>query len=157
LEFLLCTLTPEVQCFTFHRNWNNYICCCSWFETHGRSHYEFFHSPPFVHLKQLLILLLIVRNPRMVTLRYFPLITSWSIETIRLFRIISIPSFCYFRLLDHMISMECKALNFRCQCTQQKLQSICTVLTFDPQLKKNLNIFCKSLSFRFPTMNNSKQ
>ena len=79
----------------------------------------------------------------MVTLQYFPLITSWSIETIRLFRIISIPSFCYFRLLDHMISMECKALNFRCQCTQQKLQSICTVLTFDPQLKKNLNIFCK--------------
>ena len=34
-------------------------------------------------------------------------------------------------------------MNFRCQCTQQKLQSICAVLTFDPQLKKNLNIFCK--------------
>jgi hypothetical protein len=34
-------------------------------------------------------------------------------------------------------------LNFRCQCTQQKLQSICAVLTFNPQLKKNLNIFCK--------------
>jgi hypothetical protein len=56
----------------------------------------------------------------------------------RLFRIISIPSkFCYFRLPDHMISMECIALDFRCQCTQQKLQSICDVLTFDPQLKKS--------------------
>jgi hypothetical protein len=54
---------------------------------------------------------------------------------IRLFRIISIPSkFCYFRLPDQVISMECLALNFRCQCTQQKLQSICAVLTFDPQL-----------------------
>ena len=29
-------------------------------------------------------------------------------------------------------------MNFRCQCTQQKLQSICAVLTFDPQLKKSL-------------------
>jgi hypothetical protein len=38
---------------------------------------------------------------------------------------------------------ECIALDFRCQCTQQKLQSICAVLTFDHQLKKNLNIFCK--------------
>ena len=63
---------------------------------------------------------------------------------IRLFRIISILSnFFYFRPPDHVISMECKALAFRCQCTQQKLQSICAVLTFDPQLKKNLNIFCK--------------
>ena len=35
-----------------------------------------------------------------------------------------------------MISMECSALDFRCQCTQQKLQSICAVLTFDPQGKK---------------------
>jgi hypothetical protein len=34
--------------------------------------------------------------------------------------------------------MECKALDFRCQCKQQKLQSICAVLTFDPQLKKIL-------------------
>ena len=43
-----------------------------------------------------------------------------------LFRIISIPSkFCYFRPPDHVISMELLALNFRCQCTQQKLQSIC--------------------------------
>jgi hypothetical protein len=41
------------------------------------------------------------------------------------FRIISIPSkFGYFRLPDHVISMELLALNFRCQCTQQKLQSI---------------------------------
>ena len=64
--------------------------------------------------------------------------------TTRLFRIIPIPSkVCYFRPPDHVISMECSALDFRCQCTQQKLQSICAVLTFDPQLKKNLNIFCK--------------
>ena len=62
----------------------------------------------------------------------------------RLFRIISIPSkFCYSRPPDHVISMECSALNFWCQCTQQKLQTICTVLPFDHQLKKNLNIFCK--------------
>jgi hypothetical protein len=51
-----------------------------------------------------------------------------------LFRIISIPSqFCYFRPPDHVISMESSALNFRCQCTQQKLQPICAILTFDPQ------------------------
>ena len=37
---------------------------------------------------------------------------------------------CYFRPPDHVVSMECKAMNFRCQCTQQKLQSICAVLTF---------------------------
>jgi hypothetical protein len=60
-----------------------------------------------------------------------------NVIRIRLFRIISIPStFCYFRPPDHVISMECTALDFRCQCTQQKLQSICAVLTFDPQLKK---------------------
>jgi hypothetical protein len=56
-----------------------------------------------------------------------------------LFRIISILSkFCYFHQPDHVISMEYSALNFRCQCTQQKLQSICADLTFDPQLKKIL-------------------
>jgi hypothetical protein len=61
-----------------------------------------------------------------------------------LFRIISIPStFCYFPLPDHVISMECSALNFRCQCTQQKLQSICAVLTFDHQLKKILTFSVK--------------
>jgi hypothetical protein len=38
---------------------------------------------------------------------------------------------------NFVISMECSALNFRCQCTQQKLQSICAVLTFDHQLKKS--------------------
>jgi hypothetical protein len=38
---------------------------------------------------------------------------------------------------DDVISMECSALNFRCQCTQQK-QSICAVLTFDHQLNKIL-------------------
>ena len=71
------------------------------------------------------------------------------VDTIRLwlFRIISIPSkFCYFRPPDHMISMECKALDFRCQCIQQKLQSICAVLTFDPQLKKILTFSVKDRS-----------
>jgi hypothetical protein len=45
---------------------------------------------------------------------------------------------------DHLISMGMtkSALNFRCQCTQQKLQSICAVLTFDPQLKKILTHTC---------------
>ena len=63
---------------------------------------------------------------------------------IRLFRIIFIPSkFCYFCPLDYVISMECTALNFRCQCTQQKLQSICAVLTFDHQLKKILSFSVK--------------
>jgi hypothetical protein len=63
---------------------------------------------------------------------------------IRLFRIISIQSkFCYFRLPDHVISMELLALNFRCQCTQQKLQSIFAVLTFDPKLKKILTFSVK--------------
>jgi hypothetical protein len=61
-----------------------------------------------------------------------------------LFRIISTPSkFCYFRLPHHVILMECKALDFRCQCTQQKLQSICAVLTFDPHLKKILTFSVK--------------
>ena len=58
--------------------------------------------------------------------------------------IISIPSkFCYFRPPDHVISMELLALNFRCQCTQWKLQSICAVLMFDPQLKKILTFSVK--------------
>jgi hypothetical protein len=39
--------------------------------------------------------------------------------------------------------MECSALDFRCQCTQQKRQSICAVLTFDPQLKKILKFSVK--------------
>jgi hypothetical protein len=39
--------------------------------------------------------------------------------------------------------MELLALNFRFQCTQQKLQSICAVLTFDPQLKKILTFSIK--------------
>jgi hypothetical protein len=70
--------------------------------------------------------------------------TRTSYISIRLFRIISIPSkFCYFRLSDHVISMECSALNFRCQCTQQKLQSICAVLTFDHQHKKILTFSVK--------------
>jgi hypothetical protein len=71
----------------------------------------------------------------------------WNVPTIRLFRIISIPSkFCYFRPPDHVNSMELLALNLRCQCTQQKLQSICAVLTFDPQLK---NILTFSVQDRF--------
>ena len=62
----------------------------------------------------------------------------------RLFRIISIPSkFCYFRPPDHVISMECSVLNIRCQCTQQKLQSIYAVLTFDHQLKNILTFSVK--------------
>jgi hypothetical protein len=61
-----------------------------------------------------------------------------------LFRIISIPSnFCYFRPPDHVILMEYIALDFPCQCTQQELQSICAVLTFDPQLKKILTFSVK--------------
>ena len=68
-------------------------------------------------------------------------------NTIRLVRIISIPStFYYFRPPDHVISMECTALDFRCQCTQQKLQSICAVLTFDPQLN---NILAFSVKDRY--------
>ena len=65
-------------------------------------------------------------------------------KPIRLFRIISIPTkFCYFRLPDHVVSMECTALDFRCHCTQQKIQSICAVLTFNPQLKNILTFSVK--------------
>jgi hypothetical protein len=39
--------------------------------------------------------------------------------------------------------MEYIALDFPCQCTQQELQSICAVLTFDPQLKKILTFSVK--------------
>jgi hypothetical protein len=54
-----------------------------------------------------------------------------------LLRIIFILSkFCYFLPPDHVILMEWSALNFRCQCTLQKLQSTCAVLAFDPQLQK---------------------
>jgi hypothetical protein len=63
---------------------------------------------------------------------------------IRLFRIISIPSkFCCFRPPDHVILMAIQTLDFRYQCTQQKLQSICAVLTFDPQLLKILTFAVK--------------
>jgi hypothetical protein len=69
---------------------------------------------------------------------------------IRLFRIMFIPTtFHLFRVLtSEMLSRRLPVFtlllwDFPCQCTQQKLQSICAVLTFDPQLKKNLNIFCK--------------
>ena len=63
---------------------------------------------------------------------------------IRLFRIISILS--NFRTPEHGTLMECTALDFRCQCTQQKLKSICAVLTFDPQLK---NILAFSVKHRY--------
>jgi hypothetical protein len=43
------------------------------------------------------------------------------------------------RDFDGLIGIE-----FRCQCTQQKLQSICAVLTFDPQLKKILTFSVKN-------------
>ena len=72
--------------------------------------------------------------------------TSHIDETIsiRLFRIISIPSkFCYFRPPDHVNLMAIQALDFRSQSKQQKLQSICAVLTFDPQLKKILTFSVK--------------
>ena len=76
-------------------------------------------------------------------LKYFTDLCMYAV-IIRLFRIISIPSkFCYFRPPDHVISMEWSALNFQCQCTQHKLQSICAVLTFDPQLKKILTFSVK--------------
>ena len=39
--------------------------------------------------------------------------------------------------------MAIQALDFWCQCTQQKIQSICVVLTFDPQLKKILTFSVK--------------
>jgi hypothetical protein len=39
--------------------------------------------------------------------------------------------------------MECTTLDFRCQCTQQKLQSICAILTFDPQLNNILTFSVK--------------
>jgi hypothetical protein len=69
---------------------------------------------------------------------------KWGYKSIQLFRIISIPSkFCYFRPPDRMISMECTALDFQCQCTQQKLQSISAVLSFDPQLKNILTFSVK--------------
>ena len=64
--------------------------------------------------------------------------------SIRLFRIISIPSkFCYFRPPDHVNLMAIQALDVRSQSKQQKLQSICAVLTFDPQLKKILTFSVK--------------
>ena len=42
------------------------------------------------------------------------------------------------RDFDGLIGIE-----LRCQCTQQKLQSICSVLTFDPQLKTILTFSVK--------------
>jgi hypothetical protein len=44
---------------------------------------------------------------------------------------------------DYPFGIIKPALNIRCQCTQQKLQSICADLTFDPQLKKILTFSLK--------------
>ena len=63
---------------------------------------------------------------------------------IRLFRIISISSiFLYLRQPGQVILMTIQALDFRCQCIQQKLQSICAVFTLDPHLKKILTFSVK--------------
>ena len=63
-----------------------------------------------------------------------------------MYRIISIRSkFCYFRPPDHGSLMECTSLDFRCQCTQHKLQSICAVLTFDVKLKNILTFSVKDI------------
>jgi hypothetical protein len=48
----------------------------------------------------------------------------------------------YWCLVPHYLS-DFRSLNFRCQCTQQKLQSIYAVLTFYPQLKKILTFSVK--------------
>jgi hypothetical protein len=50
------------------------------------------------------------------------------------------------------MSMECSALDFPCQCTQQNLQSICAVLTFDSQPKKIL-IFSVKDRYQFHYFN----
>ena len=39
-------------------------------------------------------------------------------------------------------------MNFRCQCTQQKLQSTCAVLTFGPQLKKIFTFSVRQISIK---------
>jgi hypothetical protein len=65
---------------------------------------------------------------------------SCTSMTIRSFRIISIRQ--NFVIFVRQITWFL-ALNFRCQCTQQKLQSICAVLTFDPQFKQILTFSVK--------------
>ena len=74
------------------------------------------------------------RHFKCTSILFFTVFTEYII---RLFRIISNPlTFFYFRSPDHVIVMAMQALDFRCQCTQQKLQSICATLTFDLQLKE---------------------
>jgi hypothetical protein len=76
------------------------------------------------------------RHFKCTSIFFFTVFTEYLI---RLFRIISNPlKFCYFCPPDHVILMAMQALDFRCQYTQQKLQSICAGLTFDPQPKKIL-------------------
>ena len=76
------------------------------------------------------------RHFKCTSIFFFTVFTEYLI---RLFRILSNPlKFGYFRSPDHVILIAIQALDFRCQCTQQKLQSICAGLTFDPQLKKIL-------------------
>ena len=74
---------------------------------------------------------------------YQPCISmKYLTQSIRLFRIISYSVkmllFSSARSHDYSDGMQCIG---RCQCTQQKLQSICAVLAFDPQLIciKNFN------------------
>ena len=59
-------------------------------------------------------------------------------QSIWLFRIIFIPSKCYyFRPLDHMLSMECSTLDFWCQCTQQNSNRYVPFYRSILNLKKN--------------------
>jgi hypothetical protein len=103
------------------------------------SGFTIFDSPYFwFDILQRLFILYWPFNQPSISMKYLR-------QSIRLFRIISIPStFYYFRPLDHMISMECSALDFRCQCTQQKLQSICAVLTFDIRILITPLVFTNS-------------
>jgi hypothetical protein len=52
--------------------------------------------------------------------------------------------FHYFRPLNHINSMECCALDYRCQYTQQQLQSICAVLSFDIRILITPVVFSNS-------------
>jgi hypothetical protein len=55
---------------------------------------------------------------------------------IRMFPMISIPSiFFYYRSPDNVILMAMQALDFRCQCTQQNLQSRHAPHIFRSELK----------------------
>ena len=81
---------------------------------------------------------------------------------IRLFRIISIPS-NFFRLPNHVILLECQALDFRCQYTQRELQSISAILTqrkeclvFSVKDRYQLNYFICIKEFNAQTITSLK-